>query len=654
MALTLRSTSSAAFSNSSSFFSQSMDAVGVLGAVGSFSMMTGIGYIVYRIYPLLSVATIRVKVVNCILSAAIASSTILPRMAPDPSLERGSIQAQTHEQAMRSSTSFILCLALQVLALSMFVFAILCWLEDIAAKYMDRSKMEVSEQELQNVADPKSVSHKIWRILASFIDFTPKHILITTIIIFVCWMPVLIINGPAIIGVDAMVQLIQYKTGHVWDPMLMNELPGYRAQDHHPVFDTLLYGLFDQLGVFLGNEIAGMRVLIICQSLFAAFSLAVALAWIRRRTSLPDGAVVAILFFSALLPAFPMYMSIVLKDTTWLPFFVLWCVLFYECVYRVRKHERLTISLITAVVVFGIVGGLTKKTSVYVTGLSLLALALFAHKNRVRVALMALLPPILVAIVIPATLFSPLRIAPGGPQEAISVPMQQVAKVAIDKWPELSPKDKKAIEKVIDVKEAHQHWNRNSSDYVKHYAYRQDATKLDRTKFMAIWARLFFRYPGEYFKAALYLAIPFVVHDTYYYTSAVRCGWWEAGGRSLFPGYEECALSHGQKTIAVPLVSLLNKIPPFSLLGSEAVYVLWIPLVAMGFVVIRREYGKLLFTLPFVFTWLNLLALPAHQVRYSLGFLFCFALMIAVPFIREESRNTSIADDQVVSATLDE
>lgn len=459
-----------------------------------------------------------------------------------------------------------------------------------------------------------------------------KNILLSTLLVFAFWLPIAIINGPAIIGVDSMVQLIQMRGFRAWDPMTMEWLDGYNLTDHHPFFDSFIYGAFDRIGLFFGHEIVGLQLLIILQLLVGSFSLVLSLAWVNTRAEIPEKVFICLFALILLVPCFSMYMTIILKDTTWVPFFLIWAVLFAETVFRLSKKQDISTKLIATLILFAVIAGLTKKTSMYVTTPST-AILLFFFSHRIKILLSALIPPLITLIMIPSLLFPVLHIAPGGPQEPLSVPIQQITKVLIDHQNELSASDLQTISKVLKIDKAKKNYDPLITDNAKHYGYKTTSTSKDRVNFLMLWAKLFFKYPISYFSSVTFLKDAFLVGPTYYYTSSVRCGWYEAGGYAILPEYKECTPSTLQSKIALPLVNLLNRIPPFSFLGSESLYTAWIPCLSVGACITRKKWKNLIYFTPVLFLELTMLILPAHQIRYSLGLLFTFALTIAVPFI---------------------
>lgn len=486
-------------------------------------------------------------------------------------------------------------------------------------------------------------AHDTWRncnlrdtrisIVKRLFQFHWKNMAVLTGGIYCCWIPWLIILGPASLNIDTMVQLIQYRGIAVWDPMTMTMLPQYRMTDHHPFFDTYLYGFFDRIGLALGNEIIGFVILTQLQALFAACVLSLALVWVKSRTSLPDCIILALTVGIAFIPAFPMTMSTILKDSTWAPIFLLWMILFFEVAYRAKHGTYVSWQIVAAVIVVALLAALTKKTSIYITTPATLLLFFFV-KNKAKIATAALVPALISLIIIPQALFPILNIAPGGPQEAIAVPMQQVAKVVIDHRQDLSDKDLTTIDRVMKLDKIASNFNYVTTDNIKSATYRVDSTKSDRTQFMLLWAKLLLKYPVDYVRAVPYLRSAYVLRDTYYQTDPVKNGWDEIGGKYILPQYQGGQSSFIQEHVGNHMKEIVRRIPPFSLLGAEALYTLWIPLTSFTLVATRRNWKYMAYFLPTLFLEATQFIIPAHQTRYSLGLFFCATLIIAIPFLK--------------------
>lgn len=624
--LAFRNVDSAAFDNFSNLTAQGLDSIAQVGPVGSIVLAIGLGVLFYKLYPKFKKASRRNRLTAVVVGFLLALSVVIPRLMKKSATSFNSYPDYVGGVPRWHEPIFWLVAFTQLLSISSALAVGFC---SLMHKTIDLD--ELGNPDVGDAIAPSGHSN-IWERGARLFDGSPCHLVLATVAMIVCWVPMLIIQGPAILTNDTILQLIQVRTGHVWDPMTMVELPEYAGQDHHPFVDTYLYGLFDELGLWLGHEILGFCILIALQSTATAFALVASLAWVRRRTNLPDSCVCVCWCLAAFLPAFPMQMSTVIKDSTWISVFLLWMVAFFETLYRCNNNQAVGWKLVTCLIVLGVLSGLTKKTGIYVTTLSLFLLLLFLRKQIIPLLVSALIPAALVMGLVPMVVLPALDIAPGGPQEALSVPIQQLSKVAILHKEELSQSDQQAINRVLDINQIEPQWRYSSADNAKHYGYKIYSSSEDRKNFIKTWIRLFFRYPKDYVAAVPYLIEPFVFGDTYYFSGPVRCGWWEAGGFKLLTGYSECEPSYTQGKIGIPLANALNKMPPFSFLGSEALYTLWLPVMALGLIVAKKRYRNTLYLIPIVVTWGNLALLPAHTSRYVLCFLFMFALTVAIPF----------------------
>ena len=629
--LAFRNVDSAAFDNFSTLTARGLDSIAQVGPVGIAILALGIGLLFYKLYPEFQNAGRRNRLTASIVAFILALSVVIPRLVKKTITSFNTYPDYLGGVPRWHEPIFWLVALIQLLSIGSVLAVSFCWL---IHKTVDLG--EPASPDAKDIIAPPGHT-TIWERGARLFDGTPGHLVLATAVTLLCWVPMLIINGPANLGFDTMVQLIQVRTNHVWDPMMMVELPGYAGQDHHPFVDTYLYGLFDEFGLWLGNEILGFCILVVLQSIATAFALVMSFVWLKKRTNLPDSCVCICWCLAAFLPAFPMYMSAIVKDSTWISIFLLWMVAFFETLYRCNNNQSVGWKLIICLIVLGVLSGLTKKTGIYVTTLSLFMLLIFLRKQIIPLLVSTLVPALLVIGLVPMVVLPALNIAPGGPQEALSVPIQQLSKVTVLHKDELSQSDREAINKVVDTDRAASQWRDSSADYAKHYGYKINSSSKDRKQFIKTWIRLFFRYPKDYIAAVPYLVDSFVFGNTYYFSGPVRCGWWEAGGFKLLKGYSDCKPSYTQEKIGIPLTDALNKLPPFSFLGSEALYTLWLPVMSLGLTVAKRKYRNVLYLMPSVATWGTLLLLAAHSPRYSLCFLFIFALTIAIPFVKGDN-----------------
>lgn len=152
------------------------------------------------------------------------------------------------------------------------------------------------------------------------------------ILLAVCWLPYCIALSPGSINYDTTGQIVQFVS--------LLENGDYPLSDHHPVFDTLVFGVFFCIGdALVGDMRAGLQVLIVLQAVITA----VAISWsiVRAVVSwgVPRSLAVVLFLLVALLPMFPLAVCSLSKDT----FFSWLYVLFFTMVVdlAVRGHALL-------------------------------------------------------------------------------------------------------------------------------------------------------------------------------------------------------------------------------------------------------------------------------------------------------------------------
>ena len=112
--------------------------------------------------------------------------------------------------------------------------------------------------------------------------FGMKHVLVLAGVIFVCWLPVLILMYPCSINPDTTEQLFEFQTSAPTYYPWGNEYVDAEFVDHHPVFDTLLYGSITLLGDAIGSYNHAFFLYILLQSALGALGLAASCCYASR------------------------------------------------------------------------------------------------------------------------------------------------------------------------------------------------------------------------------------------------------------------------------------------------------------------------------------------------------------------------------------
>ena len=493
----------------------------------------------------------------------------------------------------------------------------------------------------------------------------PVNVVAVAAVMVVIWVPVIAAMMPFHIGPDTIAQLLWSQGYQAFDPSSRQPLEGYAMSDHHPVTTTLLYGLFYDFGQALGDAAWGMTLLCFVQVAVMALAFSYACCWMMER-GVPALLCVVAFAFWALNPIFPMLLMQVVKDITSMPFFVAWVLCFSDCVLFVRAGRRITPARAAALAVLGTVCALTRKTLLYIIAPSLLILLLFAlmlrrkagsgdgvrarggqatmRRTYLPLAVGMLVPALVMMVLVPRVLLPALNAAPGGSQEALAVPIQQVACVAVKHGDELTDSQREAISAVLPYDRLPELYTPAIADNVKD-AWNRSSSKSDMMAFLRTWVELGVRYPGEYLGACEYLNSYWLVGSYDNDNPVIWWGWPEYGGANLFPQWEMSEKTEGQAfLVEVVHDTLWAGNPVTELLLDAAVYVLWVPLFAFVLALkLRRRQGNIVMFLPVALSAAVLFLVPAAQPRYAFNLVFLAPLIFSFGFACLPAKKTGNA-----------
>lgn len=497
-------------------------------------------------------------------------------------------------------------------------------------------------------------------------DFRARNVAILTGIIALCWLPWMLLMWPANIGPDTVSQLVWWRTGHAWDPSSRQMLDGYAMSDHHPWFTTVIYGLFDGLGRAVGVEWLGIYLLAVLQAGLTAAALAVLLGYLCGRLGLSWRIGAAGLALYAFTPIFGRSIMSVVKESTNMPWFILFCVLLVEYIRRasagagtrsraaargafeseaaaknadgaasrkgaVAARARIGWPLIAGLLATALLCALTRKISVYIILGALLVTLIFVRRRLVTAAVMAAL--LALNIVIPAIAFPALHVAPGGKQEMLAVTLQQSAYNIIHNGDTMSEADRKAVTDVFScsVDELKERMILRNGDATKD-CFSRDATSAQVSAYLRTWVKQGVEHPVTYLRAVPFLAGPFLMGATYDEGFFVHWGWEDHGGDQILSRWGLKEQSRPQK-VAAPLYIAASKAPGLSLLMSENLYVVWIPVFAIALCALRSRWRNLLYASPVLFSIAGLMVQMSHSLRYTWSLAFIAMLVVALPFV---------------------
>lgn len=358
-----------------------------------------------------------------------------------------------------------------------------------------RTMLDVTERTPErpatHVADTTSAG---WRRLLRM-RFAVPDIAIGTAVIVVCWLPYLALSYPGAYWWDTTLQIAQFESS----PRVL--------WDQHPFMDSLLFGAFAEVGKLAWHDCqAGLFMLIVLQTVAAAATLA-ALATYLWRYGVSWRARIACLLLFALFPPFPRMFGTLVKDTVFMPMFVVFVIMFCEIVRTKAAVLRVPAFLMPFILIC--VGmGLSRKTGALIVlgSMLLLVFAEMAVHMRAACVMLGVATLLVCSTVVPQAASRIVDIRHGRPQESLALPIQQVANAWIHEGDTFTDGERAALEAFYtkDAGALASAYRYTAADPVKDRVNLHGPT--GKRAFMMIWLKHAFLNPGPYASAFAGLA----------------------------------------------------------------------------------------------------------------------------------------------------
>lgn len=320
----------------------------------------------------------------------------------------------------------------------------------------------------------------------------PKQLLALSVVMLLCWTPYLILMFPGNISMDCSGQLSQaeafFQSGNFSD-----------LNNHHPLFDTFLYGLVI-MGLFhlTGSFGLGVFVFTLLQAICTAVAFALVVLFLSKRLGRNAGFCLGAAAFFALCPIVPIMVCILCKDTMFSWIYLLFLTSFIGIILSMKSSAPLSRSQILSLTLFGLFACLTKQFGVYIVIPSLVFLTLFGAFSR-KSKLLLLIPMttcILVMWIMLPLGISQLGIQKGGTQEMLSIPFQQSALTYINHKDEIPAEEKEILGRVLVLDTIEEDYWPQNADGVKGFSPR--GSKQDYAAYLKVWVSQGLRYPKDW------------------------------------------------------------------------------------------------------------------------------------------------------------
>lgn len=442
-----------------------------------------------------------------------------------------------------------------------------------------------------------------------FLFGTPKRtFLFSWGIIFTAWMPYFLAVFPGVMSADSIYQFIQAKSDL---PLSMS----------HPVTHTMLIRFCTSIGDYFQNDKLSVAIYAVSQMLFMSAVFAFAISYTSRR-KIHKYFQLGLLLLFALFPLHAQYGMIMWKDPAFSASLLLFTLMIIELFHRKEPVKQDRRFLLCCIIV-SVSVCLLRNNGLYIYLLTMPFLLLgFKHHRKF---LLTVGIPSLIAVFLMNTFYAQVLHAEKGPsKEALSIPMQQLARTEKYHREELTKDEKDFLHQVFDTENIGDYYVSHISDRVKEH-FNSEYFNQNKGEFILSWGKMFFRFPKEYIQSFLCGCYGYWYPETVYWTGFLMIEPNQYGILQtpvlpqLQPLFNKLELFNPR---AIPVVSMLYSIG-FAFLTF---------CITFAVALFKRQKKFLLAFLPIFFLWLTVVASPVYaEFRYIYGLFI--TLPVLIPFV---------------------
>lgn len=440
-------------------------------------------------------------------------------------------------------------------------------------------------------------------------------------LIFVMWLPSMLIDYPAVLIYDGLTQLFQF---HGYAPL----------RTDHPISSTLFINGFFDLGKSMGSPKFGLFMGVVVQSLILAAAFAIVVLAFKILMKKPlVWKVLALLI--GILPMTLSFIPLVTKDVIFSAAFILFVFcLSYWLFNPVQGNQKTVLINMT---LWSTVALLFRKNVVYVIVLFMLySLILLIFRSR------TVNWSLILVLTLSVILFKGVDLGLATAyhadtetlkRESLSIPFQQTARYIKYHGNEMSKTETQKINRVLRVDNISARYNPLLSNEVKLYD-NEEATSSEWKGYFETWLYEFTQHPVTYFEATIQQNISLISpFDRNVYFSHLDNGYRPGmSDRNQFLVKNKLIsfkIMWSLQEIKLQYYKIFDRLPLIGLLDNPAIYIivsLFVLSLAFKFKLKRTVY----LMMPTLLLLLTLIAGPIVQgyTRYTAIFPFVFPIFI--------------------------
>lgn len=434
-------------------------------------------------------------------------------------------------------------------------------------------------------------------------------------IIFLCWLPYLIVRLPAAVEHDAYNQLQQ----------VFGLLP-FTA--HNPAFSTILMGIWVRLGTLLGSKELGLTLFAVFQTLTCSAILAyTATAMVKLKA--PNIVVLVSVAICALATIYPNYLTVIMKDSLYSCMSILLLTLVAEELLLPHSKSR-CIGIFAAALLTGL---LRNNGFLLIWAFCIAAIICLICSPKLRRVTMtiALIAACLLQTVYANVLLPALNVPSGPMYESLSLPFQQTARYVRDYPEDVTAEEQAVIDAVLGYDDLAERYDPNLSDPVKNAS---TADSASIPAYFKVWFKQFLRHPAVYLEATM--------NNTYGFfhpNSREYIFWYTTISTNEDLVFNEIGALYPLKIAARYLVMLFESFPVTMPLCNTGCH-MWLALYLLGCAMQRKDKAMLVLYASILMSMIVCIGCPVffiNGIRYALPVIFATPLLTALTLRKQDS-----------------
>lgn len=342
-----------------------------------------------------------------------------------------------------------------------------------------KKNLKKETHQLEKIKVRKS---EVWNNIKKIERMHP--ILFYMVCFLICWLPYMIIFYPGTLNRDSLLEIEQYLGEIQWTT-------------HHPIFPTIVFGMFMKIGAFwLSNDNLGLFLNNLSQVLLGVFLLSYGMNYIYQLTKSKKIRYGIFLFF-AFFPTWPMHFYTEVKDVYFSMSILLYVIFSMKFIVAHGKLNRKEWIFYVLSMIFVY---LFRNNGVYILLFSLPFFAVVVKKKEKIKIMASTLLVIVFCFSFTQIFMKANNIVNGSVRETLAIPLQQTSRYVMEY--ELTQEEEAVISKLVDIEDIKKNYFAETVDFVK-AQYKPSATKEDLKEYFIVWFKMFFKHPNAYLKATI-------------------------------------------------------------------------------------------------------------------------------------------------------